>query len=311
MFNSIHWHEYGFSGVVDEIDGLGVVGNIIANAGLAPDMVIPAAAVTFAVFIILAYFIGNISPSTMLAKARGLDIKKEGSGNAGTTNALRVMGAKAGVITLVVDVLKGVFAVILPQILAGEECAMYCAVAVIIGHVWPVIYKFKGGKGVATTFGAIVAINPLLGLWTLAVVIVTVLLTKRMSAGSVMGAAAFPMLCFFNEPRFFVLGVVLAAIVIIKHRANIERLIQGEEPKLGFLDKNKKKEVPQEEELNEDSLVELTAEEEAMATVEGEPVMRLKQRKRHRPSRLEMPEKVYYQPGSKNNLKRRQIPKKN
>lgn len=192
-------------------------------------------------FVILAYFIGNISPSTMLAKARGLDIKKEGSGNAGTTNALRVMGAKAGVITLVVDVLKGVIAVLLPTLIVSETCAMYCAVAVIVGHVWPVIYKFKGGKGVATTFGAIVAINPLLGLATLGVVAVTVLISKRMSAGSVMGAILFPLLAFFIEPGFYLQGLVLAAIVIIKHRANIDRLIHGEEPKLGFLDKDKKK----------------------------------------------------------------------
>ena len=187
------------------------------------------------VFVVLAYFIGNISPSTMLAKARGLDIKKEGSGNAGTTNALRVMGAKAGVITLVVDILKGVIAVLIPQLIVGDTCAMYCAIAVIVGHVWPVVYKFKGGKG------AILAINPLLGLATLGVVVVTVLITKRMSAGSVMGAILFPLLSFFIEPGFYLQGLVLAAIVIIKHRSNIDRLIHGEEPKLGFLDKDKKK----------------------------------------------------------------------
>ena len=197
--------------------------------------------VLFILFVVLAYFIGNISPSTMLAKARGLDIKKEGSGNAGTTNALRVMGPKAGIITLVVDVLKGVIAVLLPALIVGETCAMYCAVAVILGHVWPVVYKFKGGKGVATTFGAILAINPLLGLATLGVVVVTVLITKRMSAGSVMGAILFPLLSFFIEPGFYLQGLVLAAIVIIKHRSNIDRLIHGEEPKLGFLDKDKKK----------------------------------------------------------------------
>ena len=192
-------------------------------------------------FVVIAYFIGNISPSTMLAKARGLDIKKEGSGNAGTTNALRVMGAKAGVITLVVDILKGVIAVLLPQLIVGENCAMLCAIAVIFGHVWPVIYKFKGGKGVATTFGAIVAINPLLGLATLAVVAITVLISKRMSAGSVMGALLFPILAFFIEPGFYLHGLVLAAIVFNQHSSNIDRLIHGEEPKLGFLDKDKKK----------------------------------------------------------------------
>ncbi len=308
MFNSIHWHEYGFSGVVDEITGFGIIGKIMENMSVEPETIMPVAAAAYAVLIILAYFIGNISPSTMLAKSRGLDIKKEGSGNAGTTNALRVMGAKAGVITLVVDVLKGVFAVLFAQIMAGEICAMYCAIAVILGHVWPVIYKFKGGKGVATTFGAILAINPLLGLWTLLVVVVTVLLTKRMSAGSVMGAICFPGLCFFNEPKFFVMGMVLALIVIVKHRANIVRLLEGQEPKLGFLDKDKKKEKAQAEEA---AAQEAAAEAEAFECVESEPVMRLKQRKRHKPSRLEMPEKRYYQIGDRNNLKRRQVPKKN
>lgn len=310
MFNSVHWHEYGFSGVVDEIEGLGLTGNIVENMQVSPSAILPIAAAVYIVMILLAYFIGNISPSTMLAKSKGLDIKKEGSGNAGTTNALRVMGAKAGVITLVVDVLKGVLAVIVPQILAGEECAMYCAVAVIIGHVWPAVYKFKGGKGVATTFGAIMAINPILGLWTLAVVVVTVLITKRMSAGSVMGAACFPILCFFNEPKFFVMGIMLAAIVIIKHRANIVRLMNCEEPKLGFLDKDKKKEKTQQEQAADEDAV--TAEtSDPMQDVEWEPVMRLKQRKRHRPSRLEVPEKRYYEIGDRTNLRKRQVPKKN
>lgn len=307
MFNSIHWHEYGFSGVVDDVTGFGLIGKLLGEMQVAPSVVPIVAFVSYAVMIIGAYFLGNISPSTMLAKSRGLDIKKEGSGNAGTTNALRVMGAKAGVITLVVDILKGIIAVLLPQLLAGENCAMYCAIAVILGHVWPVVYKFKGGKGVATTFGAILAINPLLGLWTLAVVVVTVLISKRMSAGSVMGAALFPIICFFNEPKFFVPGVALAAIVIIKHRANIVRLLEGEEPKLGFLDKDKKKEKAQEKQ----AVAQTESQAEAVEAVESEPVMTLKQRKRHKPSRLMEPEKVYYTIGDRSALKRRQVPKKN
>ena len=242
MFDSIHWHVYGFKGIVDEISGFGVIGKILENMDLTPEDVKTAAIIVYAVLILLAYLAGNISPSTILAKRQGLDIKKEGSGNAGTTNALRVMGKKAGVITLVIDILKGVLAVVIAQILAGEGCAMYCAVAVILGHVWPVVYKFKGGKGVATTFGALLAINPLMALWTLLVVAVVTYLSKRMSAGSIAGAVAFPVICLFNEPEFIVQGAVLAVIVLVKHRANIVRLLEGEEPKLGFLDKDKKKE---------------------------------------------------------------------
>lgn len=240
MFDSIHWHVYGFKGIVDEIKGLGLIGNIIENMAMTPEEVKRVALISYIVLILLAYFVGNISPSTILAKRRGLDIKKEGSGNAGTTNALRVMGKKAGVITLVIDIMKGVLTVVLAEVLAGEACGMYCAVAVIIGHVWPVVYKFKGGKGVATTFGALVAINPMLGIWTLVVVAVVTFLTKRMSAGSISGAIAFPLICLFNEPEFIVWGTLLAFIVLIKHRANIVRLLEGTEPKLGFLDKDKK-----------------------------------------------------------------------
>ena len=241
MFDSIHWHVYGFKGTIDEITGFGLIGKILENLDLTPENVKVAATIAYIVLIVGAYFLGNISPSTILAKRRGLDIKKEGSGNAGTTNALRVMGKKAGIITLVIDICKGVLAVLLAELIAGEACGMYCAIAVIIGHVWPVIYKFKGGKGVATTFGAMVAINPLLGLWTLLVVAVVTFLSKRMSAGSVSGAIAFPVICLFNEPEFIVWGMLLAVIVLVKHRSNIVRLLEGTEPKLGFLDKDKKK----------------------------------------------------------------------
>ena len=95
------------------------------------------------------------------------DIHKEGSGNAGTTNALRVMGKKAGVITLVVDVLKGTIAVLIGFLLAGSAGEAWCVLAVFCGHVWPVFYKFKGGKGVATAFGALLGLNPLMALLTL------------------------------------------------------------------------------------------------------------------------------------------------
>ena len=116
--------------------------------------------------LIIAYLLGNISPSTLLAKAKGIDIHKEGSGNAGTTNALRVMGKKAGVITLVVDVLKGTIAVLIGFLLAGSAGEAWCVLAVFCGHVWPVFYKFKGGKGVATAFGALLGLNPLMALLT-------------------------------------------------------------------------------------------------------------------------------------------------
>lgn len=190
--------------------------------------------------VVIAYLIGCISPSIMLAKAKGIDIKKEGSGNAGTTNALRVMGKKAGVITLVVDILKGVCAVLLGTLIAGEFVGMLCAVAVFAGHVWPAVYRFKGGKGVATAFGALLGINPLLGLAALGIVVIGVLISKRMSVGSILGAVCFPAIAFFLEPVFIIPGTVMALLIIIKHRANISRLLKGEEPVLSIFDKEKK-----------------------------------------------------------------------
>lgn len=183
---------------------------------------------------LIAYFIGNISPSTIMAKRRGLDIKKEGSGNAGTTNALRVMGKKAGAIACIVDILKGVAAVLIGAAIAGNIGAYICALCVFLGHVWPIVYKFQGGKGVATTFGAVVTVNPLIGVICLAIVALIVFASKRMSAGSVAGAIAFPVLSVFLEPFFTGPAVVMAAVMLVKHRANISRLIHGEEPVMGI-----------------------------------------------------------------------------
>jgi len=181
-----------------------------------------------------SYFLGNINTATILAKKRGLDIKEEGSGNAGTTNALRVLGKKAAVLTLVIDIGKGVAAVLIAREIGGEGLAMMCALCVYIGHVWPLIYKFRGGKGVATAFGAFTALSPPMGFTVLGVVAVCVLISKRMSVGSIIGAAVFPFIAWIFKPEFVPIGTVMAIIVFFKHWQNIIRLKNGEEPKLSF-----------------------------------------------------------------------------
>ena len=187
----------------------------------------------FYVFIIIAYLLGSISMSIIQGKLAGVDIKKEGSGNAGTTNTLRVLGKKAAVITLVCDVAKGVIAVLLGRI-SGDICAYICALAVFAGHIWPVFFKFRGGKGVATAFGAVLAVNWKLALLCLAVVAVLTVVTKRMSVGSLFGAAALPVLSVFLERPFWPYAAVIGIVIIIKHRSNIKRLIKGEEPPISF-----------------------------------------------------------------------------
>jgi glycerol-3-phosphate acyltransferase PlsY len=190
--------------------------------------------------VVLSYFIGNLSPAIILGKMFGVDIKKEGSGNAGTTNVLRVLGKKAAVATLIIDILKGVIAVLLAKYFCEPEVALICGLAVFCGHIWPAVFKFKGGKGVATAFGVIMAVHPVLGLVTLAIVLVVIVITKRVSAGSLIGAALFPFLAFALSPSalsqtvFLSWAIALAVIIIIKHRANLVRLLRGQEPKLSF-----------------------------------------------------------------------------
>lgn len=188
----------------------------------------------FVIVIVIAYFLGNISPATLLARAVGKDIKKEGSGNAGTTNALRVLGKKAAMITLIVDIGKGFIAVKIGFAFAAPPAAMFCALAAFVGHIWPIVFKFKGGKGVAVAFGAILGVNWQLALLALAIVAVTVLLTRMVSMGSVIAAISFPVLAWLLEREFFWIGCVMAVIMLYAHRSNIRRIFRGEENKLRF-----------------------------------------------------------------------------
>ncbi len=186
--------------------------------------------------ILISYLIGSVSPSILIGRARGVDIRKEGSGNAGTTNALRVLGAKAAVITLAVDILKGLLPVlILPVVFGSHDLCYWAAVAAFLGHLFPVYYGFRGGKGVAVAFGSILGVNWKLAVLCLLTVAAVTLITKRMSAGSISGAALAAVYTFFLERPFLPFVIVMACLIIIKHRGNVRRLMNGEEPPLGFL----------------------------------------------------------------------------
>lgn len=193
-----------------------------------------------AAVVIAAYFIGNISPAILIGRLHGIDIKKEGSGNAGTTNVLRVLGKKAAGETLAVDILKGVAAVLLGRFWGGyflvdaEPLAVLCCAAVLAGHIWPALFGFRGGKGIATGFGAIVTLQWQVGLGLFIIALLGIILTRRVSVGSVLAALALPILAWYFAPGSLLILSVLALIVLWKHRANIGRLFRGEEPKLSF-----------------------------------------------------------------------------
>ena len=191
--------------------------------------------------VVISYLIGSISPAILLGKAKGIDIKKEGSGNAGTTNVLRVMGGKSAAITLVIDILKGFLPVIIFGWIFGNPVYGYMAcIAAFIGHVFPVYYGFKGGKGVAVAFGGLLGVKSVLAIACLLTVVIVTLITKRMSAGSIAGAVAAIVFSLILIKPFFFYVLVMALLIIFMHRGNIKRLIAHEEPPLSFLDKKKK-----------------------------------------------------------------------
>ena len=189
---------------------------------------------------LVSYLIGSISPAILLGKARGIDIKKEGSGNAGTTNVLRVMGGKAALITLTVDVLKGFLpAVIFASVFGGSTLGYIACLAAFFGHVFPVYYGFKGGKGVAVAFGGLLGVNWKIALLCLLTVVIFTLISKRMSVGSIAGAASAIIYTLIFEKGFILYVIIMAGTIIYMHRGNIKRLLNHEEPTLSFLDKKK------------------------------------------------------------------------
>ncbi len=195
----------------------------------------------YLIIIVVAYLLGNISTSYIVAKRlAGVDIRTQGSGNAGSTNVLRTMGKKAGALTFGGDVLKGVVAVGFARILAyymkadQVTCAYIAVVAVVIGHNWPAFLGFKGGKGVATSLGSMLAINPVLALTCLAAFIIIVLVSKYVSLGSVLGICLSPVLMLItHNTKGIWVTLFLSASVVYTHRANIKRLLNGTERKLG------------------------------------------------------------------------------
>ncbi|MGB7604026.1 MAG: glycerol-3-phosphate 1-O-acyltransferase PlsY [Lutisporaceae bacterium] len=190
----------------------------------------------YVIVCIIAYFLGNIATSYIVAKrAAKIDIRKHGSGNAGATNVLRVLGIKAAAITFAGDALKGAVAVILGRYLAGDYGAVLAGLFVVIGHNWPILLKFKGGKGVAATIGSMLAINPLIVLIVIIMGVIILITTKYVSLASITGMIIFPvfMIAFKQPVEYIAYSFLIAMIAIYRHRANIVRLFKGTELKLG------------------------------------------------------------------------------
>jgi len=192
--------------------------------------------------VVLAYLAGSIPSAVWAGKLfHGIDVREHGSGNAGATNTVRVLGWKTGIPVLLFDLFKGWLAAMLPRFLdAAPESSetlmvlqIACGLAAILGHVFPLFAGFRGGKGVATTFGVLLALHPLLTLTCAGIFLIVLLASGYVSLGSMIAVAMFPILLvtLFKSPSVWltVFSVIVAAAVIITHTKNIKRLLRGEE----------------------------------------------------------------------------------
>lgn len=203
---------------------------------------------TYIIVSIIAYLLGSISFSVIFSKKlAGFDVREKGSGNAGTTNVLRTVGKKAAALTLLCDCLKGVFAVLVAfiagKIVKDTDSSLLVQLAgifVVLGHTFPVFFKFKGGKGVATSLGVLLITNWQIGLICLVFALILMSLTRFVSLGSIAAAILFPVLTVFIHENYLVPGnhvifaIIMAILVVFNHRSNVKRLLEGKENKLSF-----------------------------------------------------------------------------
>lgn len=184
--------------------------------------------------VVFGYLLGSVSPSVYLGKIfKKIDLREHGSGNAGTTNAFRVLGVKLGIGVFLLDMAKGFLPVFLARTHTNPTTTVLVAAAAMAGHTWPVFLRFRGGKGVATASGAILAMSPLVFGSLVAAYFAVFFVTRVPSAGSLAATLVYPTLTIaLGQPRsYIVFSVVAAAMVVWLHRGNIARIVRGKEPK--------------------------------------------------------------------------------
>ena len=205
---------------------------------------------TWVLIAVIAYFLGNFSSGLIVGKLFAkIDIRKTGSGNAGTTNIMRTLGWIPSVVTLVGDVLKAVIAVAIGGWLDPELGKYIAGVAVVAGHNWPVCFGFKGGKGIASSLGVILMTDPWIALILLVIQFSILIPTKLMSLASVASSVAYPILIaifHWGEWGYMLFGFILGFMALYSHRSNIKRLLNKNENRLDFkkiteISKQKKK----------------------------------------------------------------------
>lgn len=201
-----------------------------------------------ALFVVVAYVFGSIPTAVWFGKGfHGVDVREYGSGNAGATNTFRVLGPKAGAIVMVIDILKGWTATNLPYLmdhaLVGAShmprfvnLQLALGVLAVVGHLFPLFAGFRGGKGVATLFGMVLAIHAPAALICITVFILTLLITHYVSLSSILAGFSFPFSIAFvfktTIPSVLIYGVAVCILILVTHQKNIERLLKGHESKI-------------------------------------------------------------------------------
>jgi glycerol-3-phosphate acyltransferase PlsY len=197
-----------------------------------------------AILVVLAYLLGSIPTAVWVSKRiYGIDIREHGSGNAGATNTFRILGSKAGSGVMLGDMLKGFLAVKLSllspypwQSEAITDLQVILGLAAVVGHIFPIWAEFKGGKGIATLFGMILGIQPLVAVSLVGVFLAMLFLTRYVSLSSISASIAFPLLILFifREPEvsYRVFAIATACLVVLTHYKNISRLLNGNESKV-------------------------------------------------------------------------------
>lgn len=186
--------------------------------------------------VVSSYLIGSIPFGLIVGRLwANLDVREYGSGNIGTSNVLRTIGPAAAILVFILDVAKGAAAIYLGRLAGGEVVQLLAGVAAIAGHNWPIYLNFRGGKGIATSLGAIVSLTPMIALILLGLWIVIVGITKYISLGSLAAALLFPIfLVISGAPKaHIVMGVLISAFAFYRHRTNIQRLLAGTENRIG------------------------------------------------------------------------------
>lgn len=191
---------------------------------------------------IIGYLMGGISFAVLVSKWRGkTDIRQHGSGNAGATNMLRMLGWGPALLSLVGDAGKGALAVLFSYLIAGYNGMLIGGLFAVVGHIWPLFFGFRGGKGISTVFGVALCLNPVAALLSLGVFILIIVITRYVSLGAITGVSVFPIFCTLLTLLsggsinlvFLLQSILLAAICVYAHRENIHRLCAGTERKFG------------------------------------------------------------------------------